>query len=274
MKKIIVPVDFSATAANAAEYAGYFAAFYGADVLLYHTYELPVAIGDISYPVFDVNEMQEAAAHDMAVFKENLAAKMKVPLTIHTHVEMGIMYTGLTTYCDAEKPDLVVMGLSGKNALTRLVVGSNTIKTVYNLKYPVLVVPPKAFFAPIRLIGFACDYREIARSTPLALIKKFVQDFNAELHILNVDYNNKNFSADALKESFVLSEILGNIKPEYHSVESEDVTVGINWFAEKAKLDLIIAVPKKHKLVQRMFSRSHTQDLIFHTHLPVLCLHQ
>jgi nucleotide-binding universal stress UspA family protein len=274
MKKIIVPVDFSATASNAAEYAANFAAFYGAEVLLYNTYEMPVAVGEISYPVFDVGEMQHAAEHDMEVFKENLASKINVPLTIRTKVEMQVLYDGLTNLCNAENPDLVITGLSGKNALTRLIVGSNTIKMVYGLKYPVLVVPPKATFIPIRKLGFACDYKEIAQNTPLDLLKKFVTDFRAELHILNVDYHNRNFSPEALHESFVLGELLGSIKPEYHSVESEDVTAGINWFAQNVKLDLILAIPKKHQLVQRMFNRSHTQDLIFHTHLPVLCMHQ
>lgn len=274
MKTIIVPVDFSANSANAAEFGGNLAAFYGAELWLYHTYELPVAIGEFAYPVFDVTEMQQAAEHEFDIFKENIKNRLRSPVKINTRTELNSLQDGLATICDQLNPDLVVMGLSGKNALTRLVVGSNTIKTIYQLKYPVLVVPSKAQFIPVRKIGFACDYKQIVENTPLDLLKKIIHDFNAELHVLNVDFEDRNYTPDMLKESFLLNELLGNIKPEYHTVESLDVTEGVNRFAEKNNLDLIVVVPKKHTLIQKMFSRSHAKDMLFHTNIPVLCIHQ
>ncbi|MBL0356511.1 MAG: universal stress protein [Chitinophagaceae bacterium] len=94
---------------------------------------------------------------------------------------------GLEEICDVIKPDMVVIGLSGKNALAKLVVGSNTIKIIHDLKYPVLVVPPKASFTPVLKVGFACDYKKIEETTPVSLLKKVVNDFNADLYVLNVD---------------------------------------------------------------------------------------
>lgn len=275
MKTVIVPVDFSEAAYSAAEFAGSLAAFYGAELLLYHAYELPVTTGDFSYPVADAPETQSAAEHDMEMFKEGLQNKLKKFIKINTQSELNALQDGLTELCDRVNPDLIVIGLSPGNAFTRLMLGSNTVKTVYGLKYPVLVVPPAATFKPVRKIGFACDYKEIEKNTPFDLLKKIVHDFNAELHVLNVDYNNRNFSPGMLEESFVLGKLLSDIKPEYHNIESEDVTEGINWFAEKANLDMIIVIPKKYDLVQRLFTHhSHTRDLIFHTHTPVLCIHQ
>ena len=58
MKKIIVPVDFSPAASNAALFAGELAAFYNAEIWLYHTYETPVAISEFAYPLFDTNTHQ------------------------------------------------------------------------------------------------------------------------------------------------------------------------------------------------------------------------
>ena len=78
---------------------------------------------------------------------------------------MNLLQLGLANFCDELKPDMVVLGLTGKNALTRLIVGSNTINTIYELKYPILVVPPKAEFIPVRKIGFACDYRQVEKTT-------------------------------------------------------------------------------------------------------------
>jgi len=274
MKKIIVPVDFSPAAANAALFAGELAAFYGAEVWLYHTYESNLAISEFAYPLFDNEELQKAADNELELLKEKTLGNLRTPVSVHTKAEMTLLQDGLTNYCNEVQPDLVVMGISGKGALTQLLIGSNTIKAIHYLKYPVLVVPHKATFTPVQRIGFACDYREISTTAPLSLLKKIVADFNAELHILNVDFKNKNFTAEEVHESFILKDLVDDIKPEYHSIESEDVTEGINWFAEQDKLDWIVVIPKKHPAVQKIFSRSHTRHLLFHTHLPILCLHQ
>lgn len=272
MKKIIVPVDFSTTSVNAAQFAAELAVFYGADILLYHAYQLPVVLHEFSYPVFDIKETQDAAEHELEIIKENLQSKLKAPITFKA--EMIALQEGLSSLCDVLKPDLIIMGLSGKNALTRLIVGSNTIKTIQELKYPVLVVPPRAEFVPVKKMGFACDYRKIEQTTPVDFFKKVVNDFRAELYVLNINHPGQNQSEETVKEGMVLHELLKEIKPLYNTIEAGDVIDGINWFIEKERLDWIVVIPKKHPLLQKMFSRSHTKDLLHHTHVPVLCIHE
>lgn len=274
MKTIIVPVDFSTSSANAAEFAGNLAAFYGADLLLYHAYEIPVALSEYAYPVFNVDEMQLAALHELEILKANTNAALNRTITINIKAAMEVLETGLQLLCEEVNPGLVVMGLSGKNALTRLIVGSNTIKAIHYLKYPILVVPPKAEFIPVRKIGLACDYKLVVESTPLALLKKIVTDFRAELHVMNVDFKNKHFEPGMIQESFMLNELLKELKPEYHNIEAEDIVAGLNAFAKTAKLDWLVVIPKKHSPVQKMFARSHTQQLLYHSTVPVLCIHE
>lgn len=274
MKIIIVPVDFSTTASNAAEFAGNLAAFYGARILLYHAYQIPIALSEFAYPVVDIAEMQKAAEHELDLLKENTQNKLKGTVNFETKAEMNVLQLGLTNLCNELKPDMVVMGLSGKKALTRLIVGSNTIKTVYDLAYPILVVPPKAEFIPVRKIGFACDYREVDKTTPVALIKKIVTDFHAELHVLNIVHNKGNNGSDKARESYLINDLLRDTKAEFHSIEAAEVTEGINWFVDRSKLDWLVVIPKKHKLIEKLFRRSHTKELVYHTHIPVLCIHE
>ncbi len=274
MKTIIVPVDFSENSANATEFAANLAAFYGADILLYHAYQLPVIIHEFAYPVFDIEETQRAAEHELEVMKENTLLKLKVKITINIKAEMAVLQKGLAGLYDNVKPDLIVMALSGKNALTRLIVGSNTIKAIQELKYPILVIPSKAEFIPIRKIGFACDYQKIAQTTPVTLLKKIVKDFRADLYVLNVNNINQNRAIEKMDGSVIITELLKDIKVQYNTIQSGDITEGINWFAEKEKLDLITVIPKKHPLLQKMFAQSHTKHLLYHTHIPVLCIHE
>lgn len=274
MKKIIVPVDFSAASTNAAEFAGNLAIFYGAEIWLFHAYEMPVGIGEIAWPLFNVTELQKAAEQELETLKETIQSNLRSKITIHTKAQMTTLMDGLEEICEVVKPDLVVMGLSGKGALAKLVVGSNTIKIIHDLQYPVLVVPPKAAFTPVLRIGFACDYKKIEESTPVSLLKKVVKDFNAELYVLNVDFEDRNFDINVMDETFTVRNLFRDINPVYDSIESKTVTEGLNEYAVEKGLDWVVVIPKKHTVLQKIFNRSQSKDLLYHTHLPVLCIHQ
>ncbi len=274
MKNIIVPVDFSAVAENAAKFASDLASFYDAKIWLYHPYEVPIAFLDVAFPVFDKTEVQAAIDHELDLLKAKILNASKIPLDIQARSEMSSLQEGLNNFCEEVKPDLVVMGLTGKTIFKKMVVGSNTLKAVQYLKYPVLVIPPFANFLPIRKIGLACDYQKVKENTPVQLLLKFTRDFNAELHVMNIDYNNKYFGPDSLQENIYLYEMLEENDPIYHNIESEEITDGINQFAEKNKIDWIVVIPKKHDILFRIFGRSHTKDLLYHTSIPVLCIHE
>ena len=274
MKRIVVPVDFSATASNSADFAANLASFYGAELWLYHAYEIPVALSEFAYPVDDVAEMQKNAALELERLKEVTMHKLNRPVVIHTKTEMNVLQLGLTDICEELKPDMVVMGLSGKNNLARMIVGSNTIKTIYGLTYPVLVVPPKAEFIPVKKIGFACEYSQVERTTPVKLLKKILGDFHAELHVMNVVKKAKHHEAEQKQQDLLINDLLRNTRAEFHSIEDVEITDGIHWFIERWKLDWLVVIPKKHHLLDKIFRHSHTRDLVYHTHIPVLCIHE
>ena len=39
-------------------------------------------------------------------------------------------------------------------------------------------------------------------------------------------------------------------------------------------LDLVITIPKKHKLLEGLFKKSSTKQLVFDSHVPVMCVHE
>lgn len=272
MKRIIVPVDFSSTSENAADFAMKLAAFYHADVYLYHAYRVYSPLSEAS-PLVSTDELQDAADYELKAFKKKLAAKINTPVNVYIRAENNWLQNGLPQYCKEIKPDMVVMGLSGKNALTRLVVGSNTIYAIQHLPYPVLVIPPNASFVPVRKLGFACDYKQVIETTPVGTIKKLLQDFNAELEILNVETGEPGHE-EKVEQSAYVAEFFESAKPHYHSVFTHDITGGINLFAEKTKADWLVVIPKKHNLIEKLFKRSQTSSLLNHTSVPVLCIHE
>jgi nucleotide-binding universal stress UspA family protein len=271
MKRIIVPIDFSATAANAAVFAGNLAAFYGAELWLYHAYDLPVATG---FPLITADQMQEAADYELGEFRKTILADMRVAITIQTVAEASTLLGGLAGLAESLKPDMVVMGITGRNKLMRLVVGSNTVRAIQQLPYPVLVVPGNARFEPVRRIGFACDFEKVAETTPLDQLKKLVVDFRADLYVLNVVPQGEQVPDAQLAEGMYIGEALKAYEANFQVILSNDVAEGIDWFASNNQLDWVVVIPKKHNLMQKLFGRSHTKDLLYHTHLPVLCMHE
>jgi len=273
MKKIIVPVDFSDTAFNAARYAGNMAEFYGADLWLYHAYEMMVPATEYGYSYVSEREMQEAAMQELESFKNKIQSGLRRVINIYTKASNNNLSGGLEELCREIEPDLVVMSLSGKNALTRLIVGSNTIRAIHHLSYPVLVLPHEATFIPVRKIGFACDYENGLEHDSIEALKVIVHDLHAELYVVNIKDINAPASTEEVKENSYTGELLQSMKPSYQTIVSAGVSNGINWFAEKEKVDWVVMVPRKHNLAEKIFSKSQTKDLLHHTHLPVLCMH-
>ena len=76
------------------------------------------------------------------------------------------------------------------------------------------------------------------------------------------------------KESYIINELLRDTKAEFHSIEAGEITDGINWFVNRSKLDWLVVIPKKHHWMEKLFRRSQTKELVYHTHIPILCIHE
>jgi nucleotide-binding universal stress UspA family protein len=109
---------------------------------------------------------------------------------------------------------------------------------------------------------------------PIEEIKEIITFFNADLHVLNVDYEMKHFTTYTPEESMKLDTILSDLNPVYNFIENKDIDDGLNEFAAKNNIDLLITLPKKHYILERIFEKSHTRELIYHTTVPLMCIHQ
>ena len=274
MKTIIVPTDFSEISNNAIEYAIDLAKATGGSILLFHAYQVPVSMTDVPIVLLSVEDLQKANENKMDEVKRSVQEKTGDAIKVYGETKLGDTVDELEEVCNKVKPFAVVMGTKGATGMERVLFGSTTLTTIRHLSWPVIVVPPGKKYSTIKKIGFACDFREVVNTTPTHFIKDFVKEFGAELHVLNVDYKNSHFKPDTPQESVLLHTMLEDLNPKYDFIEEANIEVGIEKFAEKNDLDLIITIPKKHKLLDGLFRKSHTKDLIFHSHLPIMCVHE
>lgn len=275
MKTIIIPTDFSPVATNALHYAIDMASVTGSSLLLLHVYQVPISYTDVPIVLVSVEELQKAAEEKIAELKKEVVHITSGSLKVYTETRLGNVVDELETLCNKIKPFAVVMGTKGATGLERVLFGSNTLTAIRHLSWPVICVPPgKTFGAGIKKIGFACDFRDVVKSTPTNFIKEFVKEFKSELHVLNVDHSNKHFTPDTPEQSALLHTMLEEAKPQYHFIEHKDIEDGVNEFAEKNNLDLIITIPKKHKLLEGIFKPSSTKQMVYQSHVPVMCIHE
>ena len=275
MKKIIVPTDFSPVALNALNYAADMAIDIQAELLIVNIYTIPVSYTEVPVVMISVEEMKKSSKSQLIELQQSIQHITSGKIKVDIESRMGNTVDELEDICNTIKPFAVIMGAKGKSGIENLIFGSTTLTAIRHLSWPVICVPPgKEYGKGIAKIGFACDFREVAETTPVSLIKEMVNEFKAELHILNVDNNNKNFKPETTVQTFKLHYLLDDIKPAYHFIDHTDIEDGINEFSETNNLDIIITIPKKHKLLDGIFRPSSTKQLIFQSHVPVMCMHE
>ena len=67
---------------------------------------------------------------------------------------------------------------------------------------------------------------------------------------------------------------MGSLKPSYHFITNDNTDEGIMDFAEKNSIDLLLVLPKRHSLLDKLISKSHTRQLVLHSHVPVMAIQQ
>lgn len=275
MKTIIAATDFSPVSLNAVNFAADMAQSIDASLLLFNAYNIPVSYSDVPVLLVSVDEIKKSSEAGLDKLKEKILHVTSGKIKVYTEARMGNTVDELEVLCKAIQPFAVVMGAKGSSGIEKILFGSTALTAIRHLTWPVICVPPgKEYGKGIRKIGFACDFREVLETTPVKFIKQIVKEFNAELHIINVDYKEKHFRPETPEQSFLLHHLLEDVKPQYHFINNPDTEDGINEFAETNNLDLVIAIPKKHKLLEGIFKSSSTKKLVFHSHIPVMCMHE
>lgn len=275
MKSILIPTDFSDTAANAAQYAIAFAGAYGFEkIILYHTYEAPVS-ADPAMPaiqLFDIDILKKDSEEGLARFKNNIETAMPVGLQLETFSEFQNLNAGIEDICKERNISLIVMGITGGGKVEEALIGSNTISVAKHSNVPVIIVPHDAKYNKIEEILLACDFKKVAETTPVAPLKSLLDITKAKLFVLHITANSKETDVNP-EECKALDNLLLGYNPEFNFVQDSHFSDAINNFASEKEVDLIVTIPKKHGFFEGLFHKSHTKQLAFHSHIPIMVLH-
>lgn len=270
MKTFIIPTDFSDTSKNAARYAAQLAnEIEDAKIILYNVYDT-ISIGTDGTPLHIDNDTRHQimlmALNNMSLDLQNITSA-----TIECIAEEGIgLIETIEAFAKKNNADLIIMGITGASRMDQIFMGSNAIKMVHHASCPVIIVPPAAKYSKVEHVMLLSNFKNEINTAPLKNLKKALTLFNPSLHVVDIDNEyNPEITDDYKKE---VTGIFQDYKPQFHFIKLHNFTDGIQTFCEENPIELIVTVPKKHGMLSRVFSPSHTERLAYHNTIPILAL--
>jgi nucleotide-binding universal stress UspA family protein len=260
MNTVVVPVDFSIPSMNAANYtASMLTGAYGANLILYHMYE---------------KESDEDLANEQLGYLKKDILKHGIVKVETISVKGDDVVEEIERVVNHRHADLVVMGITGKSGLEQVFFGSNTLKLIDKNVCPVLVIPPNATYTGVKNVALTSDFRNVRMSTPSVPIKSILDIFHPSLHVVNVDSEHYvSITAEYQKERAIMQEMFSGYNPEFYFIGMNDFYEAIEQFINDKKIDILITIPRHHSILSKLF-KSHTHKLVYHSHVPILAVHE
>ena len=276
MKKILFPTDFSEVADNAFVHALEFAKIVNGELILLHTFELPVYDNQFfpeNYNVlFDSLQLIE---FDM--FKEeipklhNIATERNLDHIRMSHRLMdGNLLHNIKKAIKEEKIDFIVMGTSGATGWEAFFIGTNTGNVLTAVDVPVLSVPLESKFKKIETIGFTTRYRAKDKKA-LKDVLKIAKKTNAQVKCLYVKTNNSDVSEATIKQ---WEEEFADEPIQFSVIPSDDIQDTILDFILFKDIDVLAMLTYKRNFFVELLKPSLTQKFSNRLHIPILAIHE
>ncbi len=275
MKKFLVPTDFSETSKNAARYAVQATSHIpGAVVILYHVFD-KISGGSDGSPLNNTdNDKQIVLNAALENLKDELNGLSPVTLE-YAAEEGGSLVEKMKRYVRHNAIDMIIMGITGATPLEQIFMGSNSLNMVREAVCPVMIVPPNARYKQINNVLFASDFKNVESTTPKAQLKAVLDVFKPDLHIVNVDDEHYVELTEEFKiERNKLENMFLAYNPQFYFIRFYDFLDAISSFTADKNIDIILTVPRKHSFLANLFKTSHTKKLAYHSHVPIVAVHE
>ena len=280
MKFIMVPVDFSETSISASKYAMGLAAEMGAKVLFIHVdTNAMVQPTEDYHPLHDRDSPSEMNYGFIAKALDDRLAQHATEMKefgrdaseVFYVLKQGKLTDTLEAVAKENDVDLIIMGTQGASGWKKTFVGSNTTDVIEDLSIPVLAVPNNAIYKDVKRILYAEDLKE--NEVPsVKQLETIADSMDAELLVLHVnDGDNEDLSLDHVQKLF--RDYSKYRKLSFFEVHDEDILEGIESAAKETKADIIAMQTRSRGFFDKIFDKSLTKKLAYHTDVPLLALH-
>jgi nucleotide-binding universal stress UspA family protein len=264
MNTIIVPTDFSAAAQHATAYAAQLAQKTDSSVLLLHVYQLPVPMTEFPVMMVSAGDLKQSADQGLQRALEE-AQKTYAGVSFEKESRLGDIASEIEDACNERNPLAVVVGTKDLSGFERFIFGDTTLSLVKNLRYPVIAVPENATNGAPANIVLATDLLH-AGDIPVSNIVAVAKVLDATLHVVHVEQTESKHYPDELMAAFT------DVNASYHAIKEDNVAEGIKHYVEQNNIDMVVVLPHKHSLYERLFFRAHTPGILHTMPVPVMSI--
>lgn len=274
MKTMLILTDFSENAFRAAEYGAQIAdPLHITRIILYHAYQTVVLGTDL--PVSSTKESQQIYLESM----ENLALVQDRIKSMVPHIPIELMAEDISLpvhiqdFCKHQGIDILVMGVSGRSGLERLLLGSTSSLMITESGVPVLIVPKDTPLGqPMRSIVFATDLKDHS-TVPAHQLYEFLDAFPVDIQVLNVAKEKDEKYAVETKEAITnLHNIFEKYNATFDYVKEDHTVEGILDYSNRHHASLLMVVPQQRGFMASLFHNSISKKLAYNSNIPLLSL--
>lgn len=279
MKNILFPTDFSPNAENALNFAVEIARKVKGNLVLFHAYSVQLIDPNMPAEIYlsAYQEEEKSAKENLEELSKRIIDSNKDDngnniFTTEAIVSQGLVLDEVLSIIHDYKIDIVIMGTHGASGITELILGSNTASVIEKSPVPVLAIPVNAIYKGIKNIVYAYD--DIKSGLPsFQRLLEFATIYDSEITLLHIIDTEKNTVELNQKEFEKIKSSVSYDKIRLELVKEENVIEGINDYINSNKVDILAMAIRKRTLLDKIFSRSLTKKMAYHTKIPLLALH-
>ncbi len=278
MKKILVPTDFSSSAANALNFAVQTAKSYPLEIILLHVVDRMDSLYGEAPQIIQENytTVLEEAQLKLDQVKASIAETES--LEIRTFLREGEVDEHILELSEEKDIDLIVMGTFGINGLKDRIWGSKTAGLTGKTRVPVMVIPYEYNWkAPQKALLATSFFEE--DSNVLNPVAGLMAVYNLVLHVavftdedradatqfmensMNIDHYGKKLQRQLGTASVIASHLSGH--------KFEDT---LQDYIKDNDIDILVMVTYQRSLWDRVFHPSTTRRMSYHTMIPLLVI--
>lgn len=272
MKTILIPTDFSENAWHAISYAMNFFKDETCTFYFLHTYSpafyrMDYVLGGPSFSAIpdvgvDISLMGlEKTVEDVRKTYANPKHSYEVVSSFNTltdEIEELIADKGV---------DMVVMGTQGASGAKEVFLGSNTVFVIRKAKAPVMAIPERVKYHPVRNILFPSDYLTTYKPGELQPILQMARMHRARFTLLHVNEEG-GLSAGQKDNKAHLERHLEELDYETVELDGQLMPDAVLRYVEEHPVDLLVMMNRRHSFFERLLVRQNIDQIGFHVQIP------
>lgn len=273
LKQIIVPIDFSAAAQNALEYALKLSEKLGAYITILYVDRPESKVSNNGEINPDLSEWKKEML-DNVIQKVNALStcndETATPL-LRKAFKVGFAADVILEEAAAKPDSIVIMGTTGNSGKLKKYLGSVSTKVAQNCKSPLILVPPTSFNRKIDKIAY-CATDEVLDVSVLDELLIIARANMADLHVIH--FTTPRDTYDEKEYLNILSRKYPNERIQYNQIKGKINSELLNEYAINNDIDLIALSTKNRIRLEKIFHKSMTYHMSFMSKHPLLILHQ